>query len=65
MPAKKKTNYEIHKEEIIELAGRGSLCHHCLARKVCQDLCKEKEIDPSKSPAPCIEAWSKWSDMNE
>ena len=65
MPAKKKTNYDKNKEKILDLASRGSLCHHCLARTICDELCRKKGIDKGKQEAPCKEAWMVWSDLNE
>ena len=65
MPAKKKTNDDKYKDTIMELVSKGSLCHHCLAKDKCKEICKAKSIDPSKQEAPCKEAWIAWSNLTE
>lgn len=63
MPTKRKTtNYEKYQTEIIALASRGSVCFNCLARDVCDNLCKTRGLDKGKDTPPCREAWFNWSE---
>ena len=59
----KKTNYEAFKEYIVQKASDGSSCFDCKARKICKALCEEKGIDSTKQTPPCLEAWTKWTNM--
>lgn len=63
MKSKKKTNYEVYKDDIIMKASEGAHCYNCQARSVCDSLCKKRGIDPAKQTPPCYEAWVLWVDM--
>lgn len=63
MISRKKTNYEIHKKDILKRASDSSLCFNCQARSMCYSLCKRRGIDTESQKLPCYEAWLKWADM--
>lgn len=63
MNSRKKTNYEIHKDDILRRVCDSSPCFNCQARSVCDSLCKERGIDTETQTPPCYEAWIEWADM--
>lgn len=58
--SKGKDNYSKFREALTEQISKGAVCYDCLAKPLCKKLCEDRKIDPSTTPAPCLEAWQEW-----
>lgn len=54
------TNWDMHREKILERCSQG-MCFDCLARRTCERLCGERNIDVTLTKPPCAEAWRAWA----
>lgn len=55
-----RTNWDMHREKILERCAQG-MCFDCLARRTCERLCRERNIDVTLTKPPCAEAWHVWA----
>ena len=54
------TNWDMHREKILERCAQG-MCFDCPARRTCERLCRERNIDVTLTKPPCAEAWRVWA----
>lgn len=54
------TNWDIYMDKILERCAQG-MCFDCLARRTCERLCRERNIDVTLTKPPCAEAWRVWA----
>ena len=54
------TNWDMHRDGILGRCAQG-MCFDCLARRTCERLCRERNIDVTLTKPPCAEAWRAWA----